>query len=237
MSDSMAQKKSPALPATEDVIAFLKKNPGFLQQNPEVLDILLPPKEQQGKGVADFQYYMVQRLRADRDEVVETTKEIVEPSRANMNNQARFHTAILMLLDARNFEDFVRTITLDFAAVLDVDIISLVVETNGGSIPHIELSGVRAVRPGTIDLLMKSKAVILEAFITGFDDIYGGGSTLVKSQALLRLNVAPGTPTPPVMLAFGSRNPDLFVEGQATDLLAFLGHVVERCFRNWLDLA
>lgn len=235
MSDSMAQKKSPPLPSTEEVMAFLKKNPGFLQQHPEVLDLLLPPMEKQGKGVADFQYYMVQRLRADRDDVVETTREIVETSRANMNNQARFHTAVLMLLDARHFDDFVRTITLDMAAVLDVDIISLIVETDGDSIPHIELSGVRAVKTGTIDLLMKNKSVILEAYITGFDDLYGGGSTLVKSQGLLRINVAPGTP--PVMLAFGSRNPDLFVEGQGTEMLTFLGRVVERSFRNWLDLA
>jgi uncharacterized protein YigA (DUF484 family) len=235
MSDSMTRKQTDNLPTADEVITYIKKNPGFLQQHPEVLDILLPPTEKQGKGVIDFQYYMVRQLRADRDEVVETTREIVETSRANMNNQARFHTAVLMLLEARSFEDFIRTITLDLAAVLDVDIISVVVETDGDSIPHIELSGVRAVKPGTIDLLMKKKSVMLEAFITGFDDIYGGGSTLVKSQALLRLTVAQGTP--PVLLAFGSRNPDLFVEGQGTELLVFLGRVIERCFRDWLHLS
>ncbi len=235
MSDSMTRKQPDNLPTADDIIAYLKKNPAFLQQHPEVIDILLPPTEKQGKGVIDFQYYMVRQLRADRDEVVETTREIVETSRANMNNQARFHTAVLMLLEARSFEDFIRTITLDLAAVLDVDIISVVVETDGDSIPHIDLSGVRAVKPGTIDLLMKKKPVVLEAFISGFDDIYGGGSTLVKSQALLRLVVAQNTP--PVLLAFGSRNPDLFVEGQGTELLVFLGRVIERCFRDWLHLS
>src|SRR5262245_53778225 len=132
MSDTMAKKKDkgPAL-TEEEVLEFLKAHPHFLSRNPDIVDFLLPPRENKGKGIADFQYYMVQRLKSDRDEIFQSAREIVETSRANMNNQARIHTAVLMLLESRNFEDFIRTITLDLASILDIDIVSLIVESEG----------------------------------------------------------------------------------------------------------
>ena len=234
MSETMTNPKAPATLTAEDIMNWLKDNPNFLQKHPEALDLLMPPKENKGKGVADFQYYMVQRLKADRDEVVESAREIVETSRANMNNFSRIQNAIVMLLEAQTFEDFIHTITMDFTALLDVDIISLIVETDGETIPHVPMNGVRAVNPGTIDLILKDMPIILEPQSNGLEDIYGGGAGLVKSQALLRLTVASHGPA--ALVAFGSREPDMFEPGQGTEMIAFLGQVIERCLRSWLDL-
>ncbi len=235
MPEAMTQSDNKTPLTEDDIIAWLKKNPRFLQQNPDAVDLLLPPREEKGKGIADFQYYMLQRLRTDRDEVVESTREIVATSRANMNSQARIHTAVLMLLEATDFNELLRTITMDFAAILDVDIVSLIVETEDSFIPHVDLTGVRVVTPGSIDLLMKDRTIILESKISGFDELYGGGAGLVKSQALARLNVS--RKAPPMLLAFGSRDPELFQYGQGTELIAFLAKVIERCFRIWLNLS
>ena len=38
------------------------------------------------------------------------------------------------------------------------------------------------------------------------------------------------------ILAFGSRDANLFCEGQSTDQILFLARVIERCFRSWLNL-
>ncbi len=124
---------------------------------------------------------------------------------------------------------------MDFSAVLDVDIITLLVESDGDVVPHIDVPGVRALRPGTVKALLKDRPLLLESNIAGFDEIYGGGATLVKSQVLMRITVTPSAP--PVLLAFGSRNPTHFEPGQGTELLSFLGHVIERRFRDWLDLS
>lgn len=218
----------------DDVIAWLRAHPRFLQDNPHVCDLLLPPSEKKGKGIADFQSYMIQRLKDDKHEVIESARELVENSRHNMNNLSRIHRAVLLVLEAHHFEDFVRTITLDFASLLDVDIVSLIVETDGEVIPHIDLAGVRLVTPGTINLLLGQSDVALESATRGLDQLYGGGATLVKSQALLRLHI--GGDTPPALLAFGSRDPNMFYPGQGTEMIAFLGQVVERCFRSWLTL-
>lgn len=236
MSHTMTDTKDNTSLTAEDIIAWLRDNPSFLHKHPEACDLLDPPREHkdQGRGVVDFQQFMVRRLREDRDGIIEEAREIVETSRVNMSNQTRIHNAVLLLLEARNFEDFIHTVVMDFAALLDVDIIALIVEADGDVVPHINLSGVRAVTSGSIELLMKDQKIILESHTKGLEDIYGGGAGLVKSQALLRMNIAKGAP--PAMLAFGSRNPDMFQPGQGTELTAFLGHVVERCFCSWLDL-
>jgi len=230
MSDPKSQSKEPLTEA--EIIAWLEKNPLFLQRHPEVLEFLSPPKSASGKGVVDFQHYMVKRLRDDKNEILETTREFVENSRANMNNLARIHNAVIILLEAHSFEDFIHTITMDFAAMLDVDIISLIIETDGSHIPQINTPGVRIVLPGTVTTLTKDKAIVLQSDIRGYEEVYGGGATLVRSQAFVRLTIMPETP--PALLAFGSRDPELFQSSQATDLLSFLGKVIERRFRSWI---
>ncbi len=151
-----------------------------------------------------------------------------------MNNQQRVHAAVLRLLEARNFEEFIHIITMDLASMLDVDIAVLVVEADGQAIPHIQNNGIKIVPENTCDSWMNGKDVMLEDNISGIEAIYGGGANLVQSQILLRVGIS--MDTPPAIIAFGSRNPDMFAEGQATDQILFLTRVIERCFRTWLNL-
>lgn len=235
MSDSQTAALLSEKITDTDVLAFLKENPKFLQQHPEACDFLIPPKNGDGgKNVRDFQSFMIQRLKSDKERVLESTKELVENARSNMNNQQRVQKVILRLLEARSFEEFIHVITMDMAAMLDTDIATLVVEADGHNIPHIHNSGIRIVPPGTIDAWMGEKNTLLQSDISGIEVIYGGGYTLVRSQALLRVDISMNTP--PAILAFGSRDPHMFAEGQGTDMVSFLARVVERCFRAWLNL-
>ncbi|HPD82579.1 MAG: DUF484 family protein [Alphaproteobacteria bacterium] len=232
MTDSQEAEISPL--TAEDVMAFLRANPKFLEQYPQACDLLVPPKNGTGKNVSDFQSFMIKRLKDDKEKVLVTTQNIVENARSNMNNQQRIHKVILRLLEARNFEEFIHIITMDLSTMLDTDISVLVVESNGNDIPHVMTSGIRVLPAGTIDKWMQGSRVLLQSGISGIEPIYGGGATLVQSQALLRVDIS--METPPAILAFGSRDPNMFHEGQATDLVDFLARVVERAFRNWLDL-
>ncbi len=218
----------------QEVIEFLQANPKFLQQNPEACDFLIPPKGGNGKNVADFQSFMIERLKDDKEKVLETTQAIVENARSNMNNQQRIHKVILRLLEARNFEEFIHIITMDLSTMLNTDISVLVVESNGHDIPNITNNGIRVLPAGTIDQWMQGQNVLLQSNIGGLEAIYGGGATLVQSQALLRVDIS--MDTPPAILAFGSRDPNMFQDGQGTELVDFLARVVERAFRSWLSL-
>jgi uncharacterized protein YigA (DUF484 family) len=220
----------------EDVVEYLKSHPEFLQKNPDACDHLLPPKDtSQGRGIADFQHYMVQRLRKDKDTVIETTRDLIEVSRLNMNSVSRIHDATLRILEARNFPGFIQAITMDIAAILDVDAVMLVVESDGSSATAgMNAAGVRVVPQGTIDGWMQGQESLLQGDIHGSDAVFGGAARLVRSQAVLRVDIS--NMTPPAILAFGSRDPEMFRDGQGTELVSYLARVVERCFRLWLDV-
>jgi uncharacterized protein YigA (DUF484 family) len=234
MTDSMTNPTLPPDLDADDVIAWLKKNPDFLARNPDVIDLLLPPKHNNGRKVADFQSYMIERLKADKAEAVVMTREVVETARNNMNSQTRIHKAILHLLEADSFDDFIQTITNDLSAHLNVDITTLVVEADGRDIPHIHTNGIRIIPEGTIDQWMQGKNILQQSDIAGIEVIYGAGATLVKSQALVRVDIS--MRTPPAIIAFGSRDPNFFHPSQGTELVSFLARVVERQFRSWLLL-
>lgn len=227
----MTQSNSTAMTA-EDVMTWLKDHPDFLEKNPDACDFLIPPKDKTA-GTIDFGQYLVKRLKADREEVLNTSRDIIETARSNMNNIARIHRAVLSLLEAHSFSEFVETITSDLATQLDVDIVTLIVEADGGDIPHIHVQGIRMVPEGTINMWMQGKEIMLQENISGIEAIYGGGATLVRSQALARVDIARDTPV--ALLAFGSRDPHAFGDGQGTEHVTFLARVVERLFRAWLQ--
>ncbi len=230
----MTHTHNPNLDA-DDITQWLKSHPEFLTKNPDALQYLVLPKQQNGKGIADFQTYMIERLKADKTEAIETAKEIVETARHNMNNQGRIHRAVLRLLEATNFEEFIESITSDLTTFLDVDITSLVIESDGQKIPHVTLPGIRIVPSGTLDKWMNGRTILHQSDISGIESVYGSGAQLVRSQVLIRVDVSQNTP--PAILAFGSRDPMMFQVNQGTEQVSFLAGVVERCIRSWLHLS
>lgn len=234
VSDTSDKDKKQENISAEEVLSYLSNHPHFLSQHPELCDILVPPKKSKGRKIADFQSYMIDRLKADKTKAETTTQEIVKTARNNMNNQARIHRAVLALLEAQSFDEFIQAITMDLTAMLDIDITALIVESNGHDIPHIQTSGIRVVPSGTIDKWMTGQNTLLQSDIGGIEAIYGGGANLVRSQALVRVDIS--LDTPPAILAFGSRDPQLFQDGQGTEQVSFLARVVERLFRTWLNI-
>lgn len=221
-------------PTAEDVRAYLRDHPDFLVQNADLLHHLTPPSLDRGRGVVDLQAFMVERLRGEVRHLKDQQRALIGTTRANLNSQNRIHAAVLFLLDAQSFEQLIQTITTDLAVLLDLDVACLVIESNGYDTPHVQTSGVRVVEPGTVNRWLGKADVVLNADIQGDPALYGPGAGLVRSEALIRLQVS--SETPEGMLAFGSREPDTFHTGQGTELVGFLARVVERVIRGWLDL-
>ncbi len=221
--------------ATESVIAaYLLAHPDFVQRHPALVRTLTPPAVDHGKGVVDFQRFMVARLQGDLDQLNNENTALIHTARANAHSQSRIHTAVLALLEARSLGQLLDILTGDLMDLLDVDVIAMVVESNGVDLPHVAASGIRIVEPGAVDGWLGRHDVVLQGGVAGDPNIYGEGAGLIHSEALLRLNIS--TRTPAGLVAFGSRDPDLFQDGQGTELVAFLGSVIERVLRAWLDL-
>lgn len=221
-----------AIISADDVLAFLRDNPEFLKKYPEALEYLVLPKKEQGKGVADFQHYLVEKLRADREAVMDTTRELVEISRNNMQNLSRIHEAVLKVLDCTRIEEFAQILTTDICNILDVDLAAFVFEADRIITPYVNLPCIRLVPEGTIPGWMGGDTHLLESNIHGVEEIYGGGATLVRSQAVMRLDVT--TTIPPSVIAFGSRDPDMFKAGQGVEMVSFLTRVIEKSLERIL---
>ena len=128
MAEDAAAK--PIEDATEDqVVAFLRANPDFLRGHPELLAVLAPPAREMGEGVVDMQHAMIRQLQDDHRKHRQTYKELVATTRGNLVSQNRVHAAILALLGAHSFEHLIEIVTTDFGVHLDVDVVTLCVET------------------------------------------------------------------------------------------------------------
>lgn len=219
--------------AAEQVAAYLRDNPGFFLDNPDLLSELKPPARDVGHGVVDLQQFMVERLRGELADMATARDALVVTARNNLSAQSRVHKAILAILAARNFEQFIEILTTDLAVILDLDVVTVGVEQTEEEETRACTAGVFRLEPGTVDdLLGVGQSIVLRANVPGDSVIFGEGSGLIASDALIRLSI--GGTTPPAVLALGSRDPDQFNPGQGTELMAFLARVVENCIRGWL---
>lgn len=216
------------------VAAYLRRHPSFLNDYPELLEILAPPtRNQHGDAVVDLQTAMIERMRSENRRIGELQADLLATSRANMTTQSRIHAGVLALLEATTFENLIQAITTDLAVLLDVDVVALCVEAPDS--PRRDVAGVHMLFPGEVDeMLGPSRDILLVPVTHLANPVYGGGASLVRSEALLRLR--PSARAPMGLLALGSRVEGRFDTNQGTEFLVFLARILELCIRTWLEL-
>ena len=69
-------------------IAYLRRNPDFLDAHPEALRLLRPPAREIEGGVADFQHFLLERQRRDLARLNIEHKTLIVASRGNLASQA-----------------------------------------------------------------------------------------------------------------------------------------------------
>lgn len=218
----------------EDVKHYLRQHPDFLERHLDLLDILIPPSVAKD-GVVDFQMILVEKLKAEKQSLTQQRRELIETATHNMTNWNRIQSACLALLEAEDFEDFVNIISQDFPVILNVDVCCIAVEAYGNEVPSFKHPCFHVLTPGAVkDRLGKGGYACLQGDIYGDDDIYGPSAERVKSEALIRLDIAPKSHKG--LLAFGSEDPNMFNPDQSIEQIAFLGQVVERFIRQFIKL-
>ena len=217
------------------VAAYLKRHPDFLSRHPELLDAQVSPRRHKGDGVVDLQQFMMERLKTDVARLRTDQDEIIANSRDNLNTTERIHNAVIALLEAETFEQFIEIVTGDLAFLLEVDVVCLCVELTDITSRRPKHDGIQFLDRGAVDRLIgKNRKVWLRDEVEGDPEIYGGAADLVRSDAVLRLNIS--SVAPAGLIAFGTRHPGYFHAGQGTELMNFLGRIIEFGVRSWLDL-
>lgn len=229
----MSQKKNQfsAIICEKDVKDFLKKNPDFLIENPELFSVLTPPNRSTDDEVIDFQNMMIEKLKTNLEDIRNSQGHLINTSRNNLTTQVQVHEAALNLMEADNIQHVCHIVTQDWADMLHIDVIRICFEhphlneiTSIKEIAHIPLGSVE-------EYLGKDDIIQLRGDVDVSEDIFGPAKSLVKAEALIKI---PATDhNPPGILAFGSRDADMFYPGQGTELLRFLGKSFHKCLIQW----
>jgi uncharacterized protein len=216
-----------------DVIGYLRRHPDFLEKHSEALRLLRAPSRELGEGVFDFQHFHVERLRQDLARLNVEHRTLIAASRGTLASQGRVHKAVLAILAAGSFEQLLQTITTDMAMLLDVDIVTIGVESTTSAGGRLSIQGIHLLQAGAIDALLgPERVLLLRADQPGETVFFGAAAGLVRSQALLRLGFGRGAPLG--LLCIGSRQPGRFHPGLGTELLTFLGRVISITISQWL---
>lgn len=215
-----------------DVIAYLREHPEFLDKYPDALRLLRAPRR--SDGLLDFQHFMLERLRGDLERVQDEHKSLIALSRGNLASQCRVHKAALTMLKATSFEHLLQIVTTDLAVLLDVDVVTLGIESAVARTTRLPLPGIHLLRAGMVDqLLGPDRDVLLCGDIKGDPTLFGGAAGLVRSQALMRLSF--GRTAPAGLVCIGMRKAGAFHPGLGTELLGFLARAVEITIAQWLE--
>ena len=228
---------APELPGEiggRDIIAYLRRHPDFLDRHPEALRLLRAPTREVGEDVFDFQHFLIERLRRDLARINTEHRTLIAASRGNLASQSRVHKAALAILAASSFEQLLQTVTTDLAVLLDVDIVTIGVESTAAPTGRLAMHGIHVLKAGMIDALLgPERPTLLRADMPGEAALFGSAAGLVRSQALLRLGFGRGAPVG--LLCIGTRQPGRFHPGLGTELLGFLARIVGITISQWLN--
>jgi len=225
-------------PASEigarDVIAYLRQHPDFLDRHPQVLRLVRPPARKTGDDVLDFQHFLLERLRRDVVRLEDEQRSLISTSRGNLASQCRVHKAVVAMLRAASFEHLLQIVTTDLAVLIDVDVVTLGVESTAARMTRLPVQGIHLLPSGRVDTLLgPNRDALLSSDVRGDAELFGPAAGLVHSQALLRLSISRSGPVG--LMCIGTRNPDTFYPGLGTELLTFLARALEITIAQWLE--
>jgi uncharacterized protein YigA (DUF484 family) len=231
LARSETPKKKPKSLNEGDVVAFLTAHPNFLNEHPELIEVLAPPSKKESDGVLDMQAFMIGRLQTELNTLRSRQSELLSASRVNLSSQERIHAAVLAVIEARTLEDIGRIVAEDYRSILDVSTSTLCFEDPSSS----RSRNIVSLSPGTMAEIVGDRQILLRHDITGDERLYGEDADKVRSDALVHLDV--GKDGPNGLLALGSYEPDRFHPVQGTELLGFMARAITGSLRAGLNAA
>jgi uncharacterized protein YigA (DUF484 family) len=200
-----------ALPDQAGVEAFLRANPSWLAENPELYRILVPPNRVHGERLADHMAAMVMAERAHAAAMAERADDVLAAGRAAAGLAGRVQEAVLALLRSNDPAD---CLSGEMPGILAVDAVHLCMEAL--------LPGVRPLPQGMVEQLLGGRQVLFRDSVTEARRLHAEAAGLAGHDALV---VVPGA-GPRALLALLARDRQMLDPARGAGALAFLGRAV-----------
>ena len=198
-------------PEHERVEAFLRANPSWLADNPDLYRVLVPPTRVHGEHLADHMAAMVRAERAHAAAMAERADDVLAAGRAAAGLTGRVQEAVLALLRST---DTIDCLTGELPGILAVDAVHLCIEALR--------PGTRPLPQGTVDQLLGGRQVLFRDFVTEARRLHAEAAGLAGQDALV---LVPGS-GPPALLALLARDGHMLDPQRGAGALAFLGRAV-----------
>ncbi|MEM9577745.1 MAG: DUF484 family protein [Pseudomonadota bacterium] len=216
--------------------------PDAILDDKDVMHALIAANEKtMGANIVDLRGIAMDRLENRLDRLEDTHRSVIAAAYENLTGTHQIHRAVLRMLDAAEFEVFLRDLNGEIAEILRVDAIRLVLETEQpeGQADMPTLEGVLGCKPaGFVEAYVTAgrasapRPITLRQVAEGDEALFGSKAQQIRSEACLVLDLGPGRL--PALLVLGSKDENVFGPQQGTDLLAFFAGVFERVMRRWL---
>jgi hypothetical protein len=194
----------------ERVADYLRANPDFLAERPELYRALTPPQRVHGEGLADHMAAMVRIERAHALAQEDRATAVLAAGRAAAGLAERVHEAVLSLIAA---PDIFECVANELPHLLGVDAAALCCETF--------IPGWRSLPPGATAMLMRGRTVICRDRPADAVLLHAEAALLAERDVLIRL------PTKlPALLALVSRDPAALPGLHASSAYALLGRAL-----------
>jgi uncharacterized protein YigA (DUF484 family) len=215
----MSQAHDPDHPSADAVAAFLRANPSWLADNPDLYLLLAPPVRVHGESLADHMAAMVRAARAQAAERSAETDGVVAAGRAAAGLAARVHEAVLALMRAADPADCIAT---ELPGLLAVDAASLCAEVEPEALLRWAFQArLRPLPRGTLAALFGGRAVVFRDRPADAALLHAEAAPLALHDALVRVQIAGA----PALLALASRDAAV-LPAYGCGALAFLGRAV-----------
>lgn len=215
------------------------REPALVLDDADVMRALVGANDRaMGPNVVDMRGLAMQRLEGQLGKLEDTHQSVLAAAYDNIAGTSAVHRAALDVVEASDVLDLVQRLAGPVAEALRVDIVRLILGTRAGAVPPGLPEGLLLAEPEfAADYLAVGgrprRGVVLREIVPGQGGLYGPRDGGMRSEAVILLDLGPGRL--PALMALASADPAQFRPGQATDLLAFLGGIVERVARRLLD--
>ena len=210
----------------EAVREWLAANPDFLDRNVDLLAAQDDRHAEEMPGVIDLRRRIMDGLRRKLDRQQAREKEILLAAEERARAVARTQDAVLVSLRQTSLPALAQRIAAQFPVLFSTTAATLAVE--GG--PEAASGELQALAREAMDALIPpGETVRLGAAAEADRGLLGDRFSLVESLAAVRLKTRHGR----FALVLGSSTATHFSPDQGTDLLEFLGSVLEHSIDKW----
>lgn len=181
-----------------------------------------PETDETSDGITDINAAARDRLQNEIRRLQASNDALIALAKVNLAAQAQAHSAVLAILEADTLLALDRKLTGRVAASLNLEVVKIFIENHA---PLQSAESIIGASPDLVDALLGDDHDKLGPVDQRFADaLYGGQASRLASEGIVRLEIGQRHG----MMCLASREKDAFTDDQASDLMHFMGRVLER---------